>query len=254
MPRYTMKPSPNHGERREGPTDILLLHYTGMPDAQQALDWLCTPQSGVSCHYFVFESGDVVQLVPEDRRAWHAGRGSWAGCDDVNSRSIGIEIANPGHGHGYPDFPAAQMQAVLALSADICARLGIPPQRVLAHSDIAPGRKQDPGEKFPWLWLAEHGVGHWVSPAPLGGGRFFQLGDTGQPVEALQAMLAAYGYGCPISGTFDGATRDVVASFQLHFRPERVDGVADQSTIDTLNRLLRASPGGLSGGGSAALA
>jgi N-acetylmuramoyl-L-alanine amidase len=256
MPRYAMKPSPNHGERREGPTDILLLHYTGMPDAQQALDWLCNPQSNVSCHYFVFEDGDTAQLVPEDRRAWHAGRGSWAGCTDINSRSIGIEIANPGHGsepdNGCPDFPASQMDVVLALCKDICARLSIPAHRVLAHSDVAPGRKQDPGEKFPWGWLAENGVGHWIPPAPLGGGRFLQLGDTGQPVEALQAMLGAYGYGCALSGEFDVATQQVVAAFQRHFRPQCVDGIADQSTIETLHGLLSALPGDALGRASSA--
>jgi N-acetylmuramoyl-L-alanine amidase len=243
MPKYKMQPSPNHGERRENPTDILLLHYTGMPDAHQALDWLCNPKSDVSCHYFVFENGDISQLVPEDRRAWHAGRGTWAESSDINSRSISVEIVNPGHDHGYPDFPKIQMQAVLALCQDICVRLSIPPHRVLAHSDVAPGRKQDPGEKFNWAWLAENGVGHWVAPTALTGGRFFQQGDQGPPVEALQAMLVSYGYGCPIDGVYDGRMQSVVRAFQQHFRPERVDGVADQSTIETLHRLLRALPG-----------
>ncbi len=238
-------PSPNHGERREGqPPDMLILHYTGMPDTGEALQWLCNPVSQVSAHYFVFEDGRVLQLVPEGRRAWHAGAGSWAGERDVNSRSIGIEIANPGHPGGLPDYPDAQVAAVIALSQDICARWRIRPDRVLAHSDIAPGRKIDPGENFPWRRLHRAGVGHWVEPARIGDGRYFSRGDQGQPIEALQAMLAMYGYGITIDGTFGEATEQVVAAFQRHFRQERVDGVADASTITTLRDLIASRPRG----------
>lgn len=241
MARYRMTPSPNHGERREGPADMLVLHYTGMETAKGAHDWLRDPRSQVSCHYFVYEDGTICQLVPEDRRAWHAGASSWDGVSDINSRSIGIEIANPGHAGGYPDFPAGQMEAVVALCADICARLSIPARRVLAHSDIAPARKIDPGEKFDWALLAANGVGHWVEPAPVRGGRFFQQGDAGQPVEALQAMLALYGYGIDVSGNYDLATEQVVSAFQRHFRQAKVDGIADASTIETLHKLLSAA-------------
>jgi N-acetylmuramoyl-L-alanine amidase len=231
--------SPNHGERKSGPIDILLLHYTGMPGtAETALRWLCDPASQVSAHYFVFEDGRVLSLVPEERRAWHAGASVWGGETDINSRSIGIEIANAGHPGGLPDFPVAQIAALTALCSDIVGRHPIPPHRVLAHSDVAPGRKLDPGERFPWARLAGAGLGHWVEPAAQGGGRFVSRGDLGQPIEALQAMLALYGYGITIDGVFGPATEAVVAAFQRHFRPARVDGVADSSTVETLHRLL----------------
>ncbi|ASY63712.1 N-acetylmuramoyl-L-alanine amidase [Sinorhizobium sojae CCBAU 05684] len=221
---------------------MILLHYTGMETAASALDWLCREESQVSCHYFVHEDGRVDQLVSEGRRAWHAGKSLWKGESDVNSRSIGIEIANPGHPGGLPDFPQAQVSAVIHLCRDCGARWRIAPERVLAHSDVAPIRKVDPGEKFPWNELFRQGVGHWVEPAPVGGGRFFQRGDRGQPVEALQSMLSLYGYGIEVTGNFCEQTEGVVAAFQRHFRQSRVDGIADISTIDTLHRLLAALP------------
>ncbi|QFI67061.1 N-acetylmuramoyl-L-alanine amidase [Sinorhizobium alkalisoli] len=221
---------------------MILLHYTGMETAVSALDWLCREESQVSCHYFVHEDGRVDQLVAEDRRAWHAGKSLWKGEADINSCSIGIEIANPGHLGGLPDFPAAQIAAVVDLCRDCGERWQIAPERVLAHSDVAPIRKVDPGEKFPWNALFRQGVGHWVEPAPVGGGRFFQRGDHGQPVEALQSMLSLYGYGIEVTGNFCERTEGVVAAFQRHFRQSRVDGIADISTIDTLHRLLAALP------------
>ena len=236
-------PSPNHGERRDGRApDMIILHYTGMPTAAGALDWLTRPESEVSCHYFVFEDGGIAQLVPESARAWHAGKSSWKGETDINSASLGIEIANPGHPGGLPDFPVAQIEAVVALCRDILGRHRIAAERVLAHSDVAPVRKIDPGEKFPWPELAAAGIGHWVEPAPIRGGRFFGQGDSGAPVEALQAMLALYGYDIPVSGGYCARSHGVVEAFQRHFRPERVDGIADVSTIDTLHRLLRSLP------------
>ena len=236
-------PSPNHGERRGGRRpDMLILHYTGMPVAGEALQWLCNPISQVSAHYFVFEDGRVLQLVPESRRAWHAGAGEWAGEEDINSCSIGVEIANPGHPGGLPDYPDAQIEAVTALSRDICERWRIPPDRVLAHSDIAPSRKSDPGENFPWERLHRAGVGHWTAPARIADGRYFSRGESGQPIEALQAMLRMYGYGVPINGVFDGTTEQVVSAFQRHFRQARVDGVADASTITTLRDLIASRP------------
>jgi N-acetylmuramoyl-L-alanine amidase len=237
-------PSPNHGERKDGRRpDMLLLHYTGMPVDGEALQWLCNPVSNVSCHYFVFPDGRVLQLVPEGRRAWHAGAGGWGEDADVNSCSIGIEIAHPGHDGGLPPYPDAQIDAVERLCLDLVRRWRIHPDRVLAHSDTAPDRKRDPGETFPWERLHRAGVGHWVRPAPLSDGRFFARGDRGTPIEALQAMLVLYGYHLPVTGAFDEATERVVTAFQRHFRPERVDGVADASTITTLRDLIAARPG-----------
>jgi N-acetylmuramoyl-L-alanine amidase len=237
-------PSPNHGERKEDRRpDMLVLHYTGMPVDGEALQWLCNPVSQVSCHYFVFPDGRVLQLVPEARRAWHAGVSAWGEDRDLNSCSIGIEIAHPGHDGGLPPYPEEQIEAVERLCLDIVGRWRIPASRVLAHSDIAPDRKRDPGEVFPWERLHRAGVGHWVRPAALSDGRFFSRGDRGTPVEALQAMLALYGYDLRITGAFDEATERVVTAFQRHFRPERVDGVADASTITTLRDLIASRPG-----------
>ena len=218
--------------------DLLILHYTGMESAERACAWLCNPASRVSCHYLVDEQGIITQMAGEEMRAWHAGKSSWEGETDSNSRSVGIEIHNPGHSLGYPHFPTEQMKAVIKLCRDIVARHGISPRHVLAHSDVAPLRKIDPGEKFDWAWLSREGIGHWVPPAVIGSGQFFQLGDRGQPIGALQSMLALYGYGIEISGEFDKTTQLVVKAFQRHFRQARVDGVADRSTIDTLHRLL----------------
>ncbi len=220
--------------------DILLLHYTGMASAEKACAWLCAPESKVSCHYLIDEQGRITQMVDEADRAWHAGESSWEGDDDINSRSIGIEIQNPGHGGGYPDFPAVQMAGVAALCQDICTRHKIAPSRVLGHSDVAPGRKIDPGEKFDWAQLHRHGVGHWVEPEEISGGAFLQAGDRGDPVMALQGMLRLYGYGIELTGAFDARSKIVVEAFQRHFRQDRVDGIADQSTVITLHRLLAA--------------
>ncbi len=230
----------NFGERRgvENP-DILLLHYTGMNDGDGALKWLCSEESGVSCHYFVQEDGRILQLVPEEKRAHHAGAGTWEGSDDINSRSIGIEIVNAGHPGGLPDFPQVQMDAVVRLSEDIIRRHSIHSHRVLAHSDIAPGRKEDPGENFDWAYLAQKGVGLWVEPVARSSGPFFQEGDRGDIVEAVQALLALYGYGLEVNGVFDHQTKIVVEAFQRHFRQNLVDGVMDDSTIQTLRHLLR---------------
>lgn len=236
-------PSPNHGPRLGvARPDMLLLHYTGMESTTEAVDWLRAPERQVSAHYVVLENGRILQLVPEARRAWHAGAGFWAGATDINSHSIGIEIANPGHDFGYPPFPAIQVEAVTALAKDILARQPIPPDRVLAHSDVAPLRKNDPGEKFPWEVLHRFGVGHLVEEAPPSDGRFFMRGEHGQPIEALQAMLAFYGYGVPINGTFCETTEAVVRAFQRHFRRARIDGVADVSTLATLYALCAARP------------
>jgi len=232
-------PSPNREPRRNGlKPDMLLLHYTGMESAEAALDWLTRQESGVSCHYFVDEEGRIAQLVAESDRAWHAGQSRWAGETDINSCSIGIEIHNPGHDFDYPDFPDAQMRAVEALCLDILRRHVIPRNRVLAHSDVAPGRKLDPGEKFDWERLARAGIGLWVPPAPIESDIGLGPGDEGEAVEALQRNLLAFGYGVEVTSTYGTGLENVVEAFQRHFRQARVDGRADKSTIATLDRLL----------------
>jgi N-acetylmuramoyl-L-alanine amidase len=234
--------SPNHGERKlGGKPDMLVLHYTGMADTDSAIAKLCSPASEVSAHYVVLEDGYIIQCVPETRRAWHAGAALWEGEADINSCSIGIEIANPGHSHGYPDFPKRQIAAVTALCRSIYTRYRIPAWRVLGHSDVAPSRKQDPGEKFPWRTLHDAGIGLWVRPAPVvAGGPALAFGESDPAIAEIQGLLAKYGYDVPSTGEFDSATRDVIAAFQRHFRPARVDGVADTSTIATLKALLAA--------------
>jgi N-acetylmuramoyl-L-alanine amidase len=236
-------PSPNFGDRNKGRVpDMIVLHYTGMPDVEGAIARLCGAGTDVSAHYIVLEDGRVVQTVPEAKRAWHAGVASWAGEEDINSCSIGIEIANRGHDWGYPDFPLRQIAAVITLCRGIMLRHHLPAHRVVGHSDVAPARKKDPGEKFPWHSLANSGVGHWVQAAPIVRGETYKLGSEGDNVRALQTALARYGYGVAINGTYDGPTMEVVAAFQRHFRPERVDGVADHSTLTTLQALLASLP------------
>jgi N-acetylmuramoyl-L-alanine amidase len=230
-------PSPNH-DARTSRIDILLLHYTGMQTAAEALARLTDREAKVSSHYFVDEDGRIDQLVPEARRAWHAGEASWKGAVDINARSIGIEIVNPGHEYGYRDFPDAQIDAVIALCRDILARRHIRRERVLAHSDVAPTRKNDPGEKFPWARLAAAGIGLWVEPSPIVAGRTFSANDKGAEVKQLQKQLARFGYDLKVTGHYDDNTRSVVTAFQRHFRPARVDGLADPSTVETLRRLL----------------
>src|SRR5471030_561571 len=223
-------PSPNHDERKQGRApDLILLHYTGMATGEAALQRLCAPDSKVSSHYVVFENGRIVQCVPETLRAWHAGVSAWAGETDINSRSIGIEIVNPGHEFGYSDFPLRQIAAVISLCKTIITRRGpISAERILGHSDVAPARKQDPGEKFPWDLLRESGIGHWVRPAPLNlEGPTLKPGDHGDAVTRLQRTLHTYGYGIEETANYDDATRQVVTAFQRHFRQARVDGVAD---------------------------
>ncbi len=238
----TVDASPNFGPRQDGKKpEYLILHYTGLHTAEEALDILKCPEREVSAHYLVHEDGRVVQMVAESERAWHAGKSFWKGERDLNSASIGIEIVNAGVLEDFPAYPDVQIAAVIELCRSICERHHIVPAHVLAHSDIAPERKIDPGENFPWRALFEAGIGHWVEPAPIRGGRFFAMGDRGQPVEALQSMLAMYGYDILINGEFNEQTKVVLSAFQRHFRPNQIDGVADISTIETLHRLISAN-------------
>ena len=215
--------SPNHDARPQGlPIDILVLHYTGMKTADEALARLTDPAARVSAHYTIGSDGRVFAHVPEDRRAWHAGVSYWAGEQNINARSIGIELVNPGHEFGYVPFPREQIGALIDLARGILGRHPIPPHRVVGHSDVAPARKTDPGELFPWRHLAEFGVGLW----PSGNG----VNDC------PPGDLARFGYGLPPQVDTHEAT--VITAFQRHFRPTRVDGAWDSECAKILGALL----------------
>ena len=231
--------SPNFNERK-APPDMIVLHYTGMRTGKEALARLCDPEAKVSSHYLVEEDGRVFRLVPEERRAWHAGVSFWKGETDINGRSIGIEIVNPGHEFGYRAFPDAQIEALIELLTDIRSRWAIEDARIVGHSDVAPARKEDPGELFPWKRLAEAGHGLWVEPGAAPGAPLVE-GEEGAGVFALQAGFTRLGYDCAPSGKFDADTTIVVRAFQRHWRPEKVDGVADGETRARLIALLRAA-------------
>ncbi|MSP81534.1 MAG: N-acetylmuramoyl-L-alanine amidase [Alphaproteobacteria bacterium] len=219
---------------------MLILHYTGMRTAAEALDRLCDPAAKVSAHYLIDEGGAVARLVPEERRAWHAGVASWRGVTDINGRSIGIELANPGHQFGYRPFAEPQMAALVTLATGLVHTHGIAPRHVLGHSDVAPARKQDPGELFDWARLAHAGVGLWPAARPVTGemGMVFRAGDGGSGVAALRAVLADFGYGVATGGPYDAELGAVVTAFQRHFRPGGCDGVADPETVQLVYAVL----------------
>ena len=211
-------PSPNFGPRRGGAVpDIVVLHYTGMASAEAALARLCDPAAEVSAHWLIAEDGRVWRLVDEAMRAWHAGAGAWGEVEDVNSRSIGVELANTGPLEGFPPFPEPQMAALERLLAGLAGRWGIPPARVIGHSDMAPGRKTDPGPKFDWRRLARAGLSVW----PETGAAEREAAKTGAVPEAGAADWPAFraaagraGYRAP-GGDWEAA----LAAFRLRFRP-----------------------------------
>ena len=230
-------PSPNHDER-PGEVDVLILHYTGMKSAQEAIDRLCDPEAKVSSHYVVDEDGAVLRLVPEERRAWHAGVSYWRGHSALNGRSIGIEIVNPGHEWGYREFPALQMAAVCDLCLSVLARHRIPARNVVAHSDVAPDRKEDPGEKFGWEDLARNGVGLWPTGVPdLGTGGAIRDAAGLRPV---RSALAQVGYQVAPEGALDPGLATVLRAFQRHWRQEAVTGQADVGTVARLKAVFGA--------------
>jgi N-acetylmuramoyl-L-alanine amidase len=230
--------SPNQDDRpADVPIDTLILHYTGMPTAREAIARLRDPAARVSSHYVVDEDGAVLRLVPEARRAWHAGLSHWRGHSGLNDRSIGIEIVNPGHAWGYRDFPVLQLAAVCDLCLAVLARHAIPAHSVVAHSDVAPDRKEDPGEKFDWRGLAQNGVGIWPHDVP-------DLGTTGVVHDAaalrdVRAALVEIGYRVAPKGALDGALDAVLRAFQRHWRPEAVTGQVDAGTIARLSAVRR---------------
>lgn len=230
-----VRPSPNFSEWPAGAViDALVLHYTGMTSGAAAIARLTDPNVEVSAHYVVETDGRIYRLVPEAKRAWHAGRSAWAGREGLNDMAIGVEIVNPGHEWGLAPFPEPQIAATIGLCRDIIGRHPIPPARVLAHSDIAPTRKQDPGEFFPWARFAREGVGIW--PEKAGRPRF----GARQTVIEAQRMLAEWGYGVPESGVLCPLTKAVIAAFQRRYRPARVDGVFDGECGALLAALLAA--------------
>ncbi len=217
------RPSPNHDARPPGGTvDMLVLHYTGLRTCTDALDRLCDPAAKVGAHYLIDEDGTIYALVGEDRRAWHAGVSCWRGERDVNGRSLGIELVNPGHEFGYRSFPEAQMRALLDLGQDILKRHPIPARNVVGHSDVAPARKQDPGELFDWPRLARQGIGLWP--------------ERPEPVAASESevvrMLDEYGYDT-------AEPKAAISAFQRHFYATRRDGVACAETAGRIKALLR---------------
>jgi len=216
--KIAQRPSPNHDERGGAGVDMLVLHYTGMKTAQAALDRLCDPAAKVSAHYTLDEDGTVYALVPEARRAWHAGVSFWAGVSNVNARSIGIELVNPGHEFGYRPFPEAQIAALITLCQGILSRHPVPATRVLGHSDVAPTRKEDPGELFPWKRLAEEGIGLWP-----------EWIESGLDPDAL----TRFGYDP------EAPQNKVIIAFQRHFRPQKLGGEWDGECAGLLAWLLR---------------
>ena len=263
-------PSPNFDERKR-PIRFVVLHYTGMQSADAALRVLSdpaplrtaylndiptnpllpdgthapktlvpSPMSRVSSHYLVYEDGRIFQLVDESKRAWHAGRGFWDGETDMNSASIGIEIANGGDDFGLPDYPDVQIEKVMALVEQIMRRHGLDRQHIIGHSDLAPTRKSDPGEKFPWKRFAEAGLALWPQPALEDGDQrnLFEVDlmmDRG--IATVQAGLGTIGYGIAVTGILDTETRAVLRAFQRRFRPNKVDGVIDVETVSLVGRV-----------------
>jgi len=227
--------SPNFGPRRgvEAP-DMVVLHYTGMDTAEAAIARLADPASEVSAHYLVDLDGRVVRMVGEEMRAWHAGSASWGGVADVNSRSIGIEIVNPGRELGYPPFPEPQIAALEALLADILARHAIAPERVVGHACVAPGRKDDPGEKFDWRRLARRGVSVWLDPEPTE----LRVAEAAR----FQSAARRFGYGVPGSGEWCEPTRAVWRAFLMRFLPFEADAPPYGAGVGHLERLAARWP------------
>ena len=232
-------PSPNFDERKV-PISILMLHYTGMESGTAALERLCDPDAKVSAHYVVEEDGRVFQLVDEDKRAWHAGISEWHGQTDINSASIGIEIVNGGHDFGLPDFPTVQIDAVMDLSKAIMLRHNLSSVDVVGHSDVAPGRKQDPGEKFPWERFAKAGIGLWPEAISDDQRVLFEAGDSDRGVSVIQSGLAYIGYKAVVSGRLDDNTQDTLMALQRRYRPRKIDGIVDVQTMEIIGSLAQA--------------
>lgn len=231
-------PSPNFDDRKSD-VSVLVLHYTGMKTEQEALERLCDPDAKVSAHYTITEAGRIYAHVPEAKRAWHAGVASWRGQTDVNSLSVGIELVNPGHEFGYRSFPDAQMDSLIHLSRDIIRRHKILSCNIVGHSDVAPGRKQDPGELFDWARLARSGIGLWPRPTfrTSMSGTTIDPSSSPEMIMELQAALEGIGYGLTMDGVYGDKTTAVVTAFQRHFWQGDVTGLADPATIGLIGHI-----------------
>ena len=221
MLNFHKAPSPHFNERTL-PLDSIILHYTDMPTADEALAWLCHPTSQVSAHYLIDEAGKTYQLVEDEKRAWHAGESFWQGCTNINSCSLGIELSNPGHSHGYQPFPEPQIEALLQLCEQLRARWDIPKHRILGHSDIAPRRKQDPGHLFPWEKLAKEGLGLWPSAS------YPVIASNDNPVEKSLATIGYETVSLP----------HTIRAFKRHFQPHQGDDRVDEETHFLIQGLL----------------
>lgn len=236
-------PTPFKSSREGAKVNLLVLHYTGTRTSEEALEILSGRMGKeVSAHYTVDEDGSVYQHVGEAEKAWHAGISHWRGVDNVNATSVGIEIVNPGHEFGYRAFPKSQMLAVAELSRAIIARHGIAARNVIGHSDVAPSRKEDPGELFDWPWLAQCGVGLWpkFGQRSISNINLLLEGDCNARVASMQRRLAEYGYGVPQSGVFCLKTKDAVIAFQRHWRPQDFSGQWDTDVDARVDELLEA--------------
>jgi N-acetylmuramoyl-L-alanine amidase len=227
------RPSPNFDNRDANvPLQFIVLHYTGMKSGAEALARLCDAAAKVSAHYVIEEDGRIFQLVEEDKRAWHAGKSFWRGVTDINSASVGIELVNPGHQFGYRAFPGTQIDALEKLAQEIIERHKMDAANaLLGHADIAPGRKEDPGELFPWSTLAANGLGLWPQP---------EESDYDFAADAeVQDLLCGIGYDCPTSGTYDQSTRAALIAFQRRYHPENLTGTPERETVARMHALKR---------------
>jgi len=225
--------SPNYNERDPSvPLQYIVLHYTGMQTAHEALSRLCDPLSKVSAHYFIYEDGNILQLVDDHKRAWHAGKSFWHGMTDLNSASLGIELVNPGHHFGYRAYPAPQINALKKKLHQLISQHHLDPiTSLLSHSEIAPDRKEDPGELFPWHELAQEGLGPWPHPEA----------DDYRPASDsdIQDMLRTLGYTCPNTHAYDRSTRALLLAFQRRYEPDNITGTPERETIARLRALIR---------------
>lgn len=213
--------SPNFNERKSTQISLIIVHYTDMLDAKEALTRLCDPQSQASAHYLIHKSGEIFQLVEDSKRAWHAGKSYWQGLTDINDISLGIELDNTGHSGTLEPYPKEQISTLISLLESLCKAYNINPSQVIGHSDISPSRKEDPGEHFPWEKIKEYGFGLWPSSTPLR--------QTPETVAEIQELLSKIGYDCPLTGEVDDKTKSVITAFQRHFTPKEITGSVTNS-------------------------